>query len=70
MTDAIEITLTEREIRIIKCVVHDNWQEAIEIAREEFGWLTRTATGWTENKERKACETVLDALDLTIPWAD
>lgn len=64
------ITLTARDQIIVKCIVHDNWQEAIGIARGQFGWLTRGKKGWTSNRERQECEAKLDALELTIPWTD
>lgn len=65
-----QLSLTARDQIIVKCIVHDNWQEAIGIARGQFGWLTRGRKGWTPNRERQECEAKLAALELTIPWAD
>lgn len=63
------LTLTVRDQIIVKCVVHDNWQEAIKIA-EQFGWLVDYGGELSAepNPEREECERKLTELDLTIPW--
>lgn len=62
------LVLSYRDIQIIKCVVHDNWQEAIEMATR-WGWIGPQGgeVGGTE-VERRVCERALEMLDLTVPW--
>ena len=56
------MTLSDRDIQIVVCLVHDNWQEAIQLAKQ-WGWLTTKQV-----MERVACERILTRLDLPIPW--
>lgn len=56
------LTLTDREVVIVKKMIHDEWQEAIGIARE-WGWFDPEGL-----EEKTSCERVLDALDLERPW--
>lgn len=59
------MTVTRREREIMRAVIHDNWQEAINVARA-WGWFKRSNS--RGRGEREMCELKLYALDLSVPW--